>query len=502
MTYLSLFAGCGGLDRAMPGQAVAHVEWDAYAQRVLRRHWPDVPVLDDVRTVNGADFRGVDWVIGGPPCQAASHAGLQLGEADPRWMWPEAIRVLRECEAPGAFWENVPGLCTLNAGRSFGAILSALTALGYFVRWDHCTAAEMGRPHLRDRVWIVATRTPGPMGWMSVPIAQVRKWPRAGWAWEGRTGEDVARWPKREVWSHVDSRVCPPGRLWPTAASGDPKDTANWTANRDGSKGGEGRGTLGVTLVDAMRLWPTPRASDSEDPGLSRERREAGVVDGLRVAARLWPTPTRADGERASETYARGNETLLGAASRSYRCPRPADGPRTIASARGRVLDFAPCNDACTICDHCGEHIAAHGAVPLWPTPQVSNGNGDGEHGEGGANLQTASRLWPTPDANCWKGSKTPEQRHGQLDAAVEPGKWPLRLNPAWVESLLMGWPLGWTLPEGPSLADAPAPPRDEEIAPRLTDVREHRRDRLRLTGNGVVTETAALVWDALVNTR
>ena len=95
MTFLSLFSGCGGLDRAIPGQCLAHVEWDAYAQRVLRRHWPDVPVLGDVREVNGADFRGVDLVVGGPPCQAASHAGLQLGEADPRWMWPEAVQIGR-----------------------------------------------------------------------------------------------------------------------------------------------------------------------------------------------------------------------------------------------------------------------------------------------------------------------------------------------------------------------------------------------------------------------
>lgn len=358
-TFLSLFSGCGGLDRAIPGRCVAHVEYEPFAQRVLRRHWPDVPVLGDVREVDGRAFRGVDLVVGGPPCQAASHAGLQLGESDPRWMWPEAVRIIRETEVPRFLLENVPGLMTLNGGRSFGAVLSALTALGYFIRWDHCTAAEVGRPHLRDRVWIVGTREPHGRGWCSVPIGQVRKWPRAGWAYEGRTGEDVPRWPKREVWPLVDSRVCPPPGMWPTPGALDANNRASFTCARDGSKGGEGKGTLGVTLVDAMRLWPTP-------------------------------------------------------------------------------------------------------------------------------------------DANAWKGSTTPEQRHGQLTAATEPyGEG--RLNPAWVESLLMGWPLGWTLPEGPSLADAPAPPRDVEIATRLTMDKAHRRDRLRLTGNGVVTETAALVYRTLL---
>lgn len=361
MTFLSLFSGVGGLDRAFPNQALAHVEWNPYAQSVLRRHWPDVPVLGDVRTVNGADFRGVDLVVGGPPCQAASHAGLQLGEADERWMWPEFIRIVREAEPRAFLAENVPGLVTLNAGRSFGAILSALSALGFFIRWDHCTAAEVGRPHLRDRVWIVGTREPGPRGWCSVPIGQVQKWPRAGWAYEGRTGEDVPRWPKREVWPLVDSRVCPPAGMWPTPGALDANNRASATCARDGSKGGEGRGTLGVTLVDAMRLWPTPSSHDG-------------------------------------------------------------------------------------------------------------------------------------------KGSNTPEQRRGQLTAATEPGN-EGRLNPAWVESLLLGWPLGWTEPEGPSLADAPAPPRDEEIAPRLTTHKPNRRDRLRCTGNGVCTETAALIYGALLAT-
>jgi site-specific DNA-cytosine methylase len=398
-TFLSLFSGCGGLDRAIPGRCVAHVEYEPFAQRVLRRHWPDVPVLGDVREVDGRAFRGVDLVIGGPPCQAASHAGLQLGESDPRWMWPEAVRIIRETEVPRFLLENVPGLMTLNGGRSFGAVLSALTALGYFVRWDHCTAAEVGRPHLRDRVWIVGTREPHGRGWCSVPIGQVKKWPRAGWAYEGYTGEDVPRWPKREVWPLVAAGVCPPPGMWPTPNAG------------------------GYNESESVEDWSARRA---------RVKEEAGNGNGFGMP--------------------------LGVASR------------------------------------------------LWPTPAVSDNNGAGAHGEGAMDLRTTARLWPSPTACMAKGSSDAartradgqDRTFDRLDHAVGDTAQG-RLNPAWVESLLMGWPLGWTLPDGPSLADAPAPPRDVEIATRLTMDKAHRRDRLRLTGNGVVTETAALVYRTLL---
>lgn len=448
MTYLSLFSGVGGLDRAIPGECVVHVEWDAYAQRVLRRHWPTVPVLGDVRDVRGEDYRGVDWVIGGPPCQAASHAGLQLGEADPRWMWPEAVRIVRETQAGGFFFENVTGLMTLNGGRSFGAILSALTALGYFCRWDHCTAAEVGRPHLRDRVWIVGTRRePKPRGWMSVPIPQVKRWPRAGWASEGRAGEDAARWPKRGAWPLVSPGVCPPSGIWPTPSGGTFNDAENvheWAARRERVKEAIGNGNgFGMPLGIAARLWPTPKASDEGDRGLSVERREAGVVDGLRVAAKLWPTPAYGDSKGAANLTANRNPANLGSRG----------GSGNPASAGVTLTD----------------------AIRMWPTSSASDSEMVKQYSGGSPSLATAAGQW--------------------VDGRLVAG----RLNPAWVESLLMGWPLGWTDPDGDSLADAPPPPRDVEVAPRLTVAKANRRDRLRCTGNGVVTETAALVFSTLV---
>lgn len=292
-------------------------ERDPYAQRVLRRHWPDVPVVDDVRVV-GSEWRGrVGGVFGGPPCQAASSAGKQRGEADERWLWPEAVRVVREVEPDWAFFENVTGLLTLRGGESFREVLRAFMGLGYVVRWDCAEAAAVGAPHLRDRVWISCTRgEAGPRPWMAVPVDQVRAWPRAGWASGGRVGEERARWPK------------------------------------------VGRGGGGV--------WATPRAGD-------------------------WRS--------------------------------------------GRVSDEVFNKNSRPLCE------------------EVTR-------------------------AEAERGRLVPEGR----------------LNPDWVE-WIMGWPTGWTSPEGPSLRGAPDPSWDTEPCARLTTDKENRRDRLRCIGNGVVSACARVTF-------
>ena len=82
MKVLDLFSGIGGfslgLERAGM-ETIAFCEFDEHAQKVLRKHWPDVPIYDDVRTLNGYDYRGtVDVVAGGFPCQDLSTAGSKL----------------------------------------------------------------------------------------------------------------------------------------------------------------------------------------------------------------------------------------------------------------------------------------------------------------------------------------------------------------------------------------------------------------------------------------
>jgi DNA (cytosine-5)-methyltransferase 1 len=153
----SLFSGIGGLDLGLE-RAGMRVVWqseiDPYACRVLAKHWPDVPNLGDITTIDWSTVEPVDIICGGYPCQPFSLAGVRRGEDDPRHLWPhfaDAIRVLRPRYA---LLENVPGHLSLG----FGRVLGDLAELGYDADWDCIPAAYVGAPHLRYRVIIVARR--------------------------------------------------------------------------------------------------------------------------------------------------------------------------------------------------------------------------------------------------------------------------------------------------------------------------------------------------------
>lgn len=159
LTAGSLFSGIGGLDLGLE-RAGMRVIWQSeinpYASRVLAKHWPDVPNLGDVTTIDWSSVERPDLICGGFPCQPASGAGRQLGVDDERWMWPEFARCLRVVRPEWVLVENVPGLLTVNDGRAFSDVMGTLADLGYDTEWECIPAAAVGAPHLRYRVFIVA----------------------------------------------------------------------------------------------------------------------------------------------------------------------------------------------------------------------------------------------------------------------------------------------------------------------------------------------------------
>ena len=140
---------------------VCYVENADYPVKVLQARirdglLDDAPIWGDVRTFDGTPWRGcVDIVTAGFPCQPFSVAGQQQASDDDRNMWPDTIRVIRETRPTWCLLENVPGLLSASHGY-YGQILRDLAESGYDARWRVLSAAEVGAPHKRDRLFIVA----------------------------------------------------------------------------------------------------------------------------------------------------------------------------------------------------------------------------------------------------------------------------------------------------------------------------------------------------------
>jgi DNA (cytosine-5)-methyltransferase 1 len=157
MKILDLFSGIGGfslgLERAGM-QTIAFCEVDPACRQVLKKHWPDVPIFEDVKTLTAKDIHDtVDVICGGFPCQDISLAGKGAGLAGERsGLWYEYRRLIEEIRPRYVIIENVAAL----RSRGLDAVLSGLTEIGYDAEWHCIPASAVGAPHQRDRIWIVA----------------------------------------------------------------------------------------------------------------------------------------------------------------------------------------------------------------------------------------------------------------------------------------------------------------------------------------------------------
>ena len=155
----SLFSGIGGLElgleRAGLGRVVWQVEQDNYCRQVLAKHWPDAVRFEDVRSAGAGGLEPVDLICGGFPCQDLSVAGSGEGlDGDRSGLWFEYARIIRELLPRFVVVENVPALTF----RGLDRVLGSLAGLGYSARWGVLSAQDVGAPHLRRRLFIVAWR--------------------------------------------------------------------------------------------------------------------------------------------------------------------------------------------------------------------------------------------------------------------------------------------------------------------------------------------------------
>ena len=160
-----LCAGYGGLSLSIGDKHPAWVsEIDPHASLVLQGRFPCSPNLGDMTHIDWTSAPGVDVLMGGTPCQDLSVAGRRAGMSTETrsGLWSHMHRAAEELSPDVVIWENVAGARASRGGNgmpALGRVVTDLAALGYGVVWDSVRASDVGAPHLRERVFILAFRT-------------------------------------------------------------------------------------------------------------------------------------------------------------------------------------------------------------------------------------------------------------------------------------------------------------------------------------------------------
>lgn len=187
MRIASLFSGIGGLELGLEAAGVGHtvvqVEKNSYCRAVLRRHWPEVKQLKDIRDVKGQDLQKPDLICGGFPCQDVSSAGRGAGLAGARsGLWYEFARLVGEARPSWVVVENVAS----GAKRWVDAVRGSLGKLGYETLPIPLAACDVGAPHIRERIFLLASdpnKNRKPMGAIHEKVARVQSASRVFTGW-------------------------------------------------------------------------------------------------------------------------------------------------------------------------------------------------------------------------------------------------------------------------------------------------------------------------------
>ena len=166
LKHLDLFSGIGGFSLGLEAtggfETVAFCDVEEFPRKVLQKHWPGVKQYKDIKELTYEKLKAdgidtIDIITGGYPCQPFSVAGRKKGEEDPRHLWPEYFRLVKECRPTWVIGENVAGHIKLG----LDTVLKDLESEGYSARTFSISASSIGANHKRERVWIVANSNKG-----------------------------------------------------------------------------------------------------------------------------------------------------------------------------------------------------------------------------------------------------------------------------------------------------------------------------------------------------
>jgi DNA (cytosine-5)-methyltransferase 1 len=162
MRVASFFSGIGGFDLGFEKagmKVVFQCETDKYCQQILKRHWPHVPIYEDIRTLTHSTIPAADLWCAGWPCQDLSNANTERkGLAGERsGLFYKFMELVAEIQPAWLVLENVPGLLSAEQGTALEVVIDTLEAHGYLGGWLSCNARHTGLPHDRDRVFFIAS---------------------------------------------------------------------------------------------------------------------------------------------------------------------------------------------------------------------------------------------------------------------------------------------------------------------------------------------------------
>ena len=159
LKLLDLFSGIGGFSLGLEStgffETIGFVEKDKFCQKVLKKHWNNINIEEDIRNVKGEKYQA-DVVTGGFPCQPFSVAGKRKSTADDRYLWDEMLRVIRETKPRWVIGENVEGIVNINEGMVLRQVLNDLENEGFKSQCIIIPASGIGAWHQRKRIWILA----------------------------------------------------------------------------------------------------------------------------------------------------------------------------------------------------------------------------------------------------------------------------------------------------------------------------------------------------------
>ncbi|AMS02997.1 DNA methylase [Gordonia phage Phinally] len=421
----SLFSGYGGLDLAVSaafGASTAwFVEFEKAPSRILAHHWPDVPNLGDVTAVDWSQVEPVDVLTGGFPCQDVSAAGRRAGlTAGTRsGLWSHMAEAINQLRPRWVVIENVRGLLSATAHRpmesepdalgdrdtqpvlrALGAVLGDLADLGYDAQWCTVAAADVGAPHRRERVFVLAHPAD------AARDGRDERRPESAWL-VGRPDAAVGGAAPQFA---ADARG---GRL-----GGHEELDSEPAPGIDGERGGHADRRDVETRGPRVDLLPTPMAHPSGNSPEEHLRKKPGRTtvtdlailvenDLMRNDGALLPTPTVQNSHGNTEN-GRGELLLPGAVQSLL--------PTPTASERGDCPSERERNTPDLI-------AVSH----YFPTPLARDSRGrSADSREGAPGLPDTVSLLPTPGAaDATGGGPDPEGRaasghHVQIiDAAL-----------------------------------------------------------------------------------